>query len=54
MRRPDFEGLEVYQLVPKLANEIWRIAKGWDNFTNTLGKQIIRSADSMLCEHRRR
>lgn len=47
MRRPDFEDLEVYQLAEKLANEIWRIVKGWDNFTkDTLGKQIVRSADS--------
>ncbi|WP_445629699.1 four helix bundle protein [Nostoc sp. DSM 114167] len=48
MRRPDFEDLEVYQLAQKLANEIWRIAKGWEKFTkNTLGKQIVRSADSI-------
>jgi four helix bundle protein len=44
----DFEDLEVYQLAQKLANEIWRIAKGWENFTkDTLGKQIVRSADSI-------
>ncbi|WP_442947689.1 hypothetical protein [Nostoc sp.] len=48
MRRPDFEDLEVYQLAEKLANEIWRIVKGWDNFTkDTLGKQIVRSADKL-------
>jgi four helix bundle protein len=48
VRRPDFEDLEVYQLAQKLANEIWRIAKGWEKFTkNTLGKQIVRSADSI-------
>ncbi|BBD65090.1 S23 ribosomal protein [Nostoc commune NIES-4072] len=43
MRRPDFEDLEVYQLAEKLANEIWRIVKSWDNFTkDTIGKQIVR------------
>jgi four helix bundle protein len=48
VKRPDFEDLEVYQLAEKLANEIWRIVKGWDNFTkDTLGKQIVRSADSV-------
>ncbi|AVH74122.1 four helix bundle protein [Nostoc sp. 'Lobaria pulmonaria (5183) cyanobiont'] len=48
MRRPDFEDLEVYQLAQKLANEIWHIVQRWDNFTkDTLGKQIVRSADSI-------
>ncbi|MBE9049953.1 four helix bundle protein [Nostocales cyanobacterium LEGE 11386] len=48
MKRPDFEDLEVYQLAERLANEIWKIVKGWDNFTkDTLGKQIVRSADSI-------
>ncbi|MEH1831791.1 MAG: four helix bundle protein [Nostoc sp.] len=48
MRRPDFEDLKVYQLAQKLANEIWRIVQEWDNFTkDTLGKQIVRSADSI-------
>nr|WP_208492363.1 four helix bundle protein [aff. Roholtiella sp. LEGE 12411] len=40
--------MEVYQLAEKLANEIWHIVKGWDNFTqDTVGKQIVRSADSV-------
>jgi four helix bundle protein len=48
MGRPDFEDLEVYQLSEKLANEIWSIVKGWDHFTkDTIGKQIVRSADSV-------
>ncbi|MFN6482743.1 MULTISPECIES: four helix bundle protein [unclassified Nostoc] len=48
MRRLDFEDLEVYQHSEKLANEIWHIVQGWDNFTkDTLGKQIARSADSI-------
>ncbi len=48
MSRPDFENLEVYQLAEKLANEIWYIVKEWDGFTkDTMGKQIVRSADSI-------
>ncbi|MCC5604924.1 four helix bundle protein [Nostoc favosum] len=48
MGRPDFEDLEVYRLSEKLANEIWHIVKQWDNFAKeTMGKQIIRSADSV-------
>jgi four helix bundle protein len=46
--RPDFEDLEVYRLAERLANEIWQIVKGWDNFSkDTLGKQIVRAADSI-------
>jgi four helix bundle protein len=46
--RPNFEKLEVYKLAEKLADEIWNIVKGWDYFTkDTVGKQIIRSADSI-------
>ena len=48
MGRPNFEKLEVYQLSEKLADEIWDIVKGWDNFAkDTIGKQIVRSADSI-------
>jgi four helix bundle protein len=48
MGRPNFEKLEVYQLSEKLADEIWHIVKGWDYFAkDTLGKQIVRSADSI-------
>ena len=48
MNRPDFEDLEIYQLAEKLANLIWKIVKTWDNFAkDTVGKQIIRSADSI-------
>jgi four helix bundle protein len=46
--RPNFEKLQVYKLAEKLADEIWNIVKGWDYFTkDTVGKQIIRSADSI-------
>ena len=48
MGRPDFENLQVYQLAEKLANEIWTIVQKWDYFAkDTLGKQIVRSADSI-------
>jgi four helix bundle protein len=48
MGRPDFEDLEVYKLSEKLANEIWFIVQQWDYFAkDTLGKQIVRSADSV-------
>ncbi len=48
MGRPDFEELEVYKLAEILANQIWEIVKKWDYFTkDTMGKQIVRSADSV-------
>lgn len=48
MGRPDFEELEVYKLAESWANEIWKIVKKWDYFTkDTMGKQIVRSADSV-------
>ena len=49
MGRPDFEELQVYKLSEKLANEIWKVVMGWDNFSkDTIGKQIVRSADSIV------
>ena len=48
MGKPDFENLEVYKLSEKLANEIWKIVEKWDYFAkDTIGKQIVRSADSI-------
>lgn len=48
MGRPEFEELQVYRLAEKLANEIWNIVREWDDFTKeTIGKQIVRSADSI-------
>ncbi|WP_172186718.1 four helix bundle protein [Microcoleus asticus] len=47
MGRPNFDELEVYKLAESLANEIGEIVKKWDYFTkNTMGQQIVRSADS--------
>ena len=43
-----FENLRVYQLSEKLADSIWRVAKGWDQLAkDTIGRQLIRAADSI-------
>lgn len=48
MEKTNFENLEIYQLSEKLADEIWNIVLGWNNLAqDTVGKQIIRSADSI-------
>jgi four helix bundle protein len=48
MKKTHFENLQVYQLSEKLADEIWKIVLDWDNLAkNTVGAQIIRSADSI-------
>ena len=48
MENTNFENLEICQLSEKLADEIWNIVLGWNNLaTDTLGKQVIRSADSI-------
>ena len=48
MPRTNFENLRVYQLSEELADKIWDIVLGWDNFAkDTVGKQVVRSADSV-------
>jgi len=48
MGRTNFENLRVYKLVEELADEIWNIVLHWDGFArDTVGKQIVRSADSI-------
>ena len=48
MPRTNFENLRVYQLSEELADQIWEIVLGWDNFAkNTVGAQMVRSADSI-------
>lgn len=43
-----FENLRVYQMSEILADEIWDVVAGWDYFAkDTVGKQIVRSADSV-------
>ncbi len=42
------EELRVYQLSLKLAEDVWDIVIKWDYFAkDTIGKQLIRSADSV-------
>ncbi len=48
MARTNFENLRVYKLSENLADKIWDIVLKWDNFAkDTVGKQIVRSADSI-------
>ena len=42
------EDLEVYRLSDEFSNNIWEIVISWDYFAkDTVGKQIVRSADSI-------
>ena len=48
MEKSKFENLQVFQLAEKLADYIWNIVIFWNHLaTDTVGKQIIRSADSI-------
>jgi four helix bundle protein len=48
MKKTHFENLQVYQLAEKLSDEIWMIVINWEPLAkNTVGSQIIRSADSI-------
>jgi four helix bundle protein len=48
MERTNFEKLQVYQLSEKIADNIWNIVVKWDSLAkDTVGKQIVRSADSI-------
>ena len=48
MQKSSFEDLQVLQLAEKLADMIWDIIISWSYFEkDTLGKQIIRSVDSI-------
>jgi four helix bundle protein len=43
-----FQELRVYKPSEKLADNIWKIVQKWESLPqNTIGKQIIRSADSI-------
>lgn len=43
-----FQELRVYQLAERLADDIWKIVNEWESLPqDTVGKQIIRSADSI-------
>ena len=48
MTKTHFENLKVYQLSEKLSDEIWALIRSWPAFDkNTIGSQIVRSADSI-------
>ncbi|MEG3932107.1 four helix bundle protein [Microcoleus sp. T3_B1] len=48
MSQTNFQKLDVYKLAEKFADEIWNIVIKWDALAkDTVGKQIIRSADSI-------
>jgi four helix bundle protein len=48
MSQTNFQKLDIYKLAEKLAEEIWNIVIKWDALAkDTVGKQIIRSADSI-------
>ncbi len=48
MGKSNFENLRVFQLSEKLADQIWDIVLSWNHLaTDTVGTQIIRSADSI-------
>ena len=48
MEKTNFENLKVYRLSEDLADLIWRVSANEDNFSrDTIGKQIVRSADSI-------
>ena len=48
MSSKKFQDLAVYRLTERLADEIWKIVNDWQPLAkNTVGRQIIRSADSI-------
>jgi four helix bundle protein len=48
VNRTNFEKLQVYKLAEELADGIWPVVLTWDYLAkDTVGKQIIRSADSI-------
>ena len=47
MAKTNFETLRVYQLSENLADQIWVIVIKWNVARETVGKQLIRAADSI-------
>ena len=48
MEKTNYENLEIYKLAEQLADQIWDIVRDWKSLAqDTVGKQIIRSADSI-------
>jgi len=48
MAKPAFESLHVYRLAETLADQVWPLARAWDEFArDTVGRQLVRAADSI-------
>jgi four helix bundle protein len=48
LARTAFENLDVYKLVVRLADTVWRVVRKWDSFAqDTVGKQLVRAADGI-------
>jgi four helix bundle protein len=48
MASESFEKLKVYQAAEELADLIWDVVSGWEEFArDTVGKQLVRAADSV-------
>ena len=46
--RTKFVELRVYQMAEALSDHVWEVVSGWNNLaTDTVGKQLIRAADSI-------
>ena len=46
--RTSFENLQVYKLGEKLADEVWTVVTGWEQFAEAaVGRQMVRAADSV-------
>jgi four helix bundle protein len=46
--RTSFENLQVYKLGEELADGIWKVVIGWEQFAKTtVGRQMVRAADSI-------
>jgi len=48
MEKTGFENLRIYQLSEEISDSVWGIVYKWDNLSqNTVGKQLVRAADSV-------
>jgi hypothetical protein len=55
MPKANFENLRIYKLAENLADPVWEAVGPWNNFAkDTVGKQLVRAADSIGAQHRRR
>lgn len=48
MLNMQLDELEIYKLADQISDNMWELVLGWDVFSkDTIGKQLVRSADSM-------